>query len=150
MLLIDLVNRSPVTVSPVATVAEAARKMKERKVGSVIVVDEGAVIGILTDRDIAMSIAMGVFEGPDQRVSKIMTRDPVSLASSEDVEHGLATMRAHRVRRMPVLNDDGELVGVVSLDDVLMQMGRSMGAAADLVREEVASRPEDAWPTRHG
>lgn len=150
MILMDLVSRSPVTVSPVATVAEAARKMKERKVGSVIVVDEGTVVGILTDRDIAMSIAMGLFEGPDQRVARLMTRDPVCLASSEDVEGGLATMREHRVRRMPVLNDDAELVGVVSLDDIVMHMGRSMGTAADLVRKEVASRPEDAWPTRHG
>lgn len=148
MILIDLVSRSPVTVSPMATVAEAARRMRERRVGSVIVVDEGVVVGILTDRDIAMSIAMGAFEGPEQEVAKLMTRDPVCLASNETVEGGLATMRAHRVRRMPVLNDDGELVGVVSLDDILMQMGRSMGAAADLVRSEVASRPEDAWPAR--
>ncbi|MDX1660614.1 MAG: CBS domain-containing protein [Gemmatimonadota bacterium] len=149
MILMDLVNRSPVTVSPVATVAEAARKMKERKVGSVVVVDEGTVVGILTDRDIAMSIAMGVFEGPDQRVAPLMTRDPICLASSEDIESGLATMREHGVRRMPVLNDDAELVGVVSLDDIVMHMGREMGAAADLVREEVASRPEDAWPSRN-
>lgn len=147
MILIDLVSRSPVTVRPEASVLEAARRMRERKVGSVIVVDEaGAVRGILTDRDIVMAIAAGRFRGPDQPVEEIMTREPVCLASHQPVERGLAAMRDCGVRRMPVLNDDGELVGVVSLDDIVMHMGRSMGTAADLVRKETAGRPEDGWP----
>ena len=62
------------------------------------------------------------------------------------MDTGLARMRTHRVRRMPVLNEQGELVGMVSLDDMLMHMGHTMSTAADLVEEEVAAIPEDAWP----
>lgn len=147
MLSIDLVNRSPVTVDPEDSVREAAWRMREHRVGSVVVLDEGAVVGILTDRDITMAIATDRFEGPDQRVAELMTPDPTCLTSDQDIEQGLAAMRGRGVRRMPVLNDDGELVGVVSLDDIVMHMGRTLGAAADVVREEVSGAAEIAWPT---
>jgi CBS domain-containing protein len=147
MMLVDLVSRSPVAVRPEASVLEAARLMRERKVGSVVVVDEGgSVAGILTDRDIAMAIADGRFSGVAGPVGEIMTREPVCLPSHTDIERGLAAMRGRGVRRMPVLNDAGELIGVVSLDDIVIHMGRSMGEAADLVRDETKGRPEDAWP----
>ena len=146
MLLMDLVNRAPVTVLPEASVLEAARAMRDRNVGSVIVYDEGAVVGIMTDRDVVLALADGRFVDGHQRVSDLMTRSPVCLESRDDVDTGLARMRKHRVRRMPVLNEQGELVGIVSLDDMLMHMGRTLGTAADLVEEEVAAVPGDAWP----
>lgn len=148
MLLMDLVNRAPVTVLPETSVIDAARAMRDRNVGSVIVYEEGSVIGILTDRDVVLALADGRFVDPDQPVSGIMTRNPVCLASRDDVDTGLARMRSHGVRRMPVLNDQGELVGIVSLDDMLMHMGRTLSTAADLVEEEVAAVPEHAWPQR--
>lgn len=148
MLMMDLVNRAPVTVFPEASALEAARLMRDRNVGSVIVYDEGAVVGILTDRDIVMALADGRFAGMQQRVSELMTRDPICLESRDDVDTGLARMRAHGVRRMPVLNEQGELVGIVSLDDMLMHMGHTLSTAAGLVAEEVAAIPEDAWPHR--
>lgn len=146
MLLMDLVTRAPVTVLPETSVLEAARLMRDRNVGSVIVYEEGRVVGILTDRDVVMALAEGRFAGMQQRVSELMTRNPICLESRDDVDTGLARMRAHRVRRMPVLNEQGELVGIVSLDDMLMHMGHTMSTAADLVEEEVAAIPEDAWP----
>lgn len=148
MLLMDLVNRPPVTVLPETSVIDAARAMRDRNVGSVIVYEEGSVIGILTDRDVVLALADGRLVDPDQPVSEIMTRNPVCLASRDDVDTGLARMRSHGVRRMPVLNDQGELVGIVSLDDMLMHMGRTLSTAADLVEEEVAAVPEHAWPRR--
>lgn len=146
MLMMDLVNRAPVTVLPEASVLEAARLMRDRNVGSVVVYDEGRVVGILTDRDVVMALADGRFVGGEQVVSELMTRDPVCLESRDDVDTGLARMRAHRVRRVPVLNEQGELVGIVSLDDMLMHMGHTLSTAADLVEAEVVPTPEDAWP----
>jgi CBS domain-containing protein len=142
----DLVTRAPVTVLPEASVLEAARLMRDRNVGSVIVYEEGVVVGILTDRDVVMALADGRFAGMQQRVSELMTRDPICLESRDDVDTGLARMRAHRVRRVPVLNEQGELVGIVSLDDMLMHMGHTLSTAADLVEAEVGATPEDAWP----
>jgi CBS domain-containing protein len=146
MLLMDLVNRAPVTVLPEATVLEAAQAMRDRNVGSVIVYEEGSVVGILTDRDVVLALADRRFVDGQQRVSELMTRNPVCLSSRDDVDTGLARMRTHRVRRMPVLNEQAELVGIVSLDDMLMHMGHTLITAADLVEEEVAAVPGDAWP----
>lgn len=146
MLLMDLVNRAPVTVLPEASVIDAARAMRDRNVGCVIVYEEGSVVGILTDRDVVLALADGRFVDRNQPVSEIMTRSPVCLASRDDVDTGLARMRSHGVRRMPVLNEQGELVGIVSLDDMLMHMGRTLSTAANLVEEEVAPVPGHAWP----
>lgn len=147
MILIDLVNRAAVAVHPEAPVVEAARQMKEHNVGSVVVVDElGSVVGILTDRDIVMKLAEGRFLDPEESVEEFMTRDPICLPGSLHLERGLAAMRTHKIRRVPIFNDKGELVGVVSLDDILIHMGRSMGQAAGLIEEEVVGRPEDRWP----
>jgi CBS domain-containing protein len=147
MILLDLVNRAAVAVFPDATIVEAARQMKDHNVGSVIAIDElGGVVGILTDRDIVMRLAEGRLVGGNQRVGDVMTPDPVCLGGNLPLERGLAAMRQHRIRRVPVINDEGELMGVVSLDDILVQMGRSMGEAAGLIEEEVVGRPEDRWP----
>lgn len=147
MILVDLVTRAAVAVFPDDTVSDAARQMKDHNVGSVVVVDDlGAVVGILTDRDIVMRLADRLLLEPDQRVDEIMTRDPVCLGGNLSLERGLAAMRSHRIRRVPILNDMGELVGVISLDDILVQMGRSMGQAAGLIEDEVVGRPEDRWP----
>jgi len=147
MILVDLVTRAAVAVFPDDTIGDAARQMKDHNVGSVIVVDDlGAVVGILTDRDIVMKLADRRLVEPDQRVDEFMTRDPVCLGGNLSLERGLASMRSHRIRRVPILNDMGELVGVISLDDILVQMGRSMGQAAGLIEEEVVGNPEDRWP----
>lgn len=147
MILIDLVTRAAVAVHRDARVVEAARQMKEHNVGSVVVVDElGIVVGILTDRDIVMKLAGGRLVDPEQPVEELMTRDPICLPGSVSLERGLAAMRTHKIRRVPIFNDKGELVGVVSLDDILIHMGRSMGQAAGLIEEEVVGRPEDRWP----
>jgi len=147
MMLIDLVTRAAVAVFPDATVVEAARQMKVHNVGSVVVIDElGLVVGILTDRDIVMKLADRRLVDPEQRIDELMTRDPVCLGGSLPLERGLTAMHTHRIRRVPVINDKGELVGVVSLDDVLVHMGRSMSQAAGLIEQEVAGRPEDRWP----
>lgn len=147
MILIDLVTRAAVAVFRDASVVEAARQMKERNVGSVIVIDDiGAIVGILTDRDIAMKLAEGRLVDSEQRVDELMTGDPVCLPGSLPLERGLSAMRVNKIRRVPVINDEGELVGVVSLDDILIQMGRSMGQAAGLIEDEVVAWREDSWP----
>ena len=145
MRVVDLVDRSVVTAPLDATVLEAAMKMKEHNVGCVVVVDGERVAGILTDRDIVMKLAAGDFHDPEQRVAPLMSRRPICARSGDDLDSGLARMREHHVRRLPVLNDEGELIGVVTLDDVLLQMSRSLNQAADLVREEVAGIPRESW-----
>jgi CBS domain-containing protein len=138
MLVENLITRSVATVVGDDTVAEAGQIMKDRDVGSVVVVEGKMVVGILTDRDIVLRLAADGHGSLAAPVSSIMTRAPLCLPSSIDVEQCLERMEAHGVRRVPILNDEDELIGVVSLDDILIHLGRVLGMASALVRAEVA------------
>lgn len=138
MLLEDLMTRSPATVAPDATVAAAAEIMRDRDVGSLVVLDNTGVVGIITDRDIALRLA----SSPDLAtliVEDVMTEAPVCLTVGHDVELGLKKMRDANARRMPVLDDQDRLVGVVSLDDIVIHMASELGVAADIIRAEVTT-----------
>jgi CBS domain-containing protein len=144
MLVENLIRRSAVTVPPRVVVTEAARLMKENDVGSVVILEDNRVVGVLTDRDIVVG---PVAEGRDPStvaVESVMTPDPVCLPTGIDVEDCLNTMQVHAVRRMPLVNEAGRLVGVVSLDDVLLHLGDQVGSAANLIRKEVVFLPARA------
>lgn len=136
MLAQDLITRAPVTLEPGGKLSDAARRMREADVGSVVVVDRGGPVGVLTDRDAALALASGV---EDLLVTDVMTPFPVMIPATADVEQCLDRMESHGVRRILIMEDDERLVGVVSLDDVLMHLGYLMGKAAALVRTEVSS-----------
>ena len=139
MIVEDLITRSPVTVVRGDTVADAALHMKESDVGSVVVLDEaGDVVGIVTDRDIAVRLVAEELPAKTTPVDDIMTVMPFCIGRGMDIEHALKKMEVHGVRRIPVLDEKDELVGVVSLDDILIHLGRTFGVAASLVRAEVA------------
>jgi len=136
MLIEDLITRAPVTVPKGSHISHAARRMGESDVGSVVVVvDEKEPVGILTDRDIALQVASGP---EDARVEEVMTAHPVSVERGTDVEQCIERMGSHEVRRILVLDQNGELVGVVSLDDIVMHLSNTLEQAAALIRAEVA------------
>jgi CBS domain-containing protein len=138
MLIENLITRSAATVCQNDTVADAAQIMKDRDVGSVVVVEDNKVVGILTDRDIVLRVGTDGHGSLEAPVSSVMTRMPLCLSANVDVEQCLERMEAHGVRRIPIVDDDDELIGVVSLDDILIHLGRVLGTASALVRAEVA------------
>lgn len=138
MLIENLITRSAATVCQNDTVAHAAQIMKDRDVGSVVVVEDNKVVGILTDRDIVLRVGTDGHGSLEAPVSSVMTRMPLCLSANVDVEQCLERMEAHGVRRIPIVDDDDELIGVVSLDDILIHLGRVLGTASALVRAEVA------------
>ena len=138
MVIEELMTRSPVTVTPSCTLVQAARKMLENGVGSVVVADAGRVFGILTDRDIALAVACPREFNPQTGVEHVMTPEPVMIEAGTLLSEGLELMHAHTVRRLVVVDARERLVGVVSLDDVLIHLVNAMTAVADLVRDEVA------------
>jgi CBS domain-containing protein len=108
---------NPRTTSSSQSLADAAQIMKSEDVGSVPVVDEGRVVGVLTDRDITIR---AVAEGADARTTKVgdvASRDPVTVEPEEDLDEALALMARHRVRRLLVV-ERGELVGILAQADV--------------------------------
>ncbi len=135
MLVQDLMTRAPVVVRRGAPLSAAATRMREAAVGCVIVMEDSEPIGVVTDRDVALAMSDGL-EGAN--VEDIMTPHPVSVPADADIEVCLERMEEFRVRRILIVEDDA-LVGVVSLDDILMHLGYLMTKASSLIRSEVAS-----------
>jgi len=114
----DLMTKRLVTVKPESTLADAARKMKENDVGSVLLTSpDGRLTGLLTDRDI---VVRGLASGKDARstkVEEVVSTTPQTLSPEDDVDRAVRLMSEKSVRRLPVL-EEGRLVGVVSLGDL--------------------------------
>jgi CBS domain-containing protein len=108
------------------SVADAARKMKEINVGILPVFANNRLVGMITDRDIAVR---SVAEGHDPKtttVDQIMTRDIVSCLEDEDVTEALKLMEENKIRRLIVHDDQNNVVGILSLGDLAVQLGASL------------------------
>jgi signal-transduction protein with cAMP-binding, CBS, and nucleotidyltransferase domain len=106
------------SVAPATTVQEAVRLMVEKEVGSVLVVDQGTVQGIVTERDFVRKVALEGKSSPDTPVAAVMTTQVLCARPDQTTEEAMALMTDKRVRHLPVL-DDGEIVGVVSIGDLV-------------------------------
>jgi CBS domain-containing protein len=103
--------------SPSESLRQAARTMKEIDAGVLPVGDNDRLVGMITDRDIAVrGVAEG--KGPDTPVREVMTREILYCYDDESLEDVARQMRELQVRRMPVLNRDKRLVGIISLGDI--------------------------------
>lgn len=120
----ELMHTPAVSCQTSATIAEAARLMEDRNIGSLLVVDRGGyVAGIVTDRDLAVrGYAHG--HSAEAEVTELMTRDLASIVPYATVEHAAELMMGRGVRRLPVVDDDGRLHGVVALDDLVRELTR--------------------------
>lgn len=112
----DIMTRGVRTVSPSESMTLAAQAMRELNVGSLPVCDHGRLLGVITDRDIAIR---GVAEElGNARISDIMTMDALYCFEDDPLDHALSRMKSEQVRRLPVLSRDKQLVGIVALADV--------------------------------
>jgi len=137
----ELMHTPPVTCRPNATIAEVARLMRDRNVGSVIVVDAvGYLAGIVTDRDVAVR---GVGEGRsgDMAVEYVMSRNVATVPLHADVADAAGIMAKRRVRRVPVVDEEDTPHGLVALDDLVRHLGREADAVADTVMVQVTNLP---------
>jgi CBS domain-containing protein len=108
--------------APSDTIQSAATMMSEIDSGAIPVGDNDRLVGMITDRDIAIR---AVGRGPDTKVSDVMSHDVKYCYEDEDTDHVLANMGHIQVRRLPVLNRDKRLVGIVSLGDLSMTGARA-------------------------
>lgn len=113
----EVMTRDVILTTPDRTIAEAAKLMAECDAGSLPVTDSDRLIGMITDRDIAVRAVARALP-PDTRVQEVMSQEVLYCYDDEDVEHVAKNMGDQQVRRLPVVNRDKRLVGIVSFGDV--------------------------------
>ena len=111
-----------------ATLADAARVMAENNCGAVPIIDsDKKVLGMITDRDICLAMAAGTRPASQISVEKVMSRRIFTCGPDDSLETALQTMRTRRVRRLPVIGEDGRLQGILSMDDVVVHTEGHLG-----------------------
>jgi CBS domain-containing protein len=114
----ELMSRELVRVDPGATVAEVASVMSQRRVGSVLVMEGGRLAGIFTERDIVRAISHDI-QAPQEEVADWMSRHPVTIPSDAGSDEAARIMTERNFRHLPVVDAGGELVGVLSMRDLV-------------------------------
>ncbi|MFB6173923.1 MAG: CBS domain-containing protein [Halobacteriales archaeon] len=134
----SIARDSVVTVEDDATLVDAAATMRDDGVGSVVVVDGDRPVGILTDRDLAVRVVADGADPATTLVADAMADDLVTVESETGVYELVRLMAEESVRRVPVVEDD-TLVGIVSVDDVIVLLGMELQNIATLIRAESPS-----------
>lgn len=129
----NMIHRPVVTIDAASTITMAADRMEQAGVGCVVVVDTGAPVGIVTDRDLVRR-ALARRLPPDSRIDAVMSTPVVSVPADATMATVFDLFRSHAVRRLPVVRD-GHLEGMITVDDLLVVVSRQL---EDLVRPVTA------------
>lgn len=135
----SICTRKVVTASPQLDVQAAAELMRQEHIGFLVVVPQEPrsphpPLGVLTDRDIVVAVVAKRADPASLKVGDVMSIQPVLASESDPVDLALRTMRRAGVRRLPVVNGRGEVVGVLSLDDLLEFVAREVESLSGAVR----------------
>ena len=118
----DAMSSNPCTIDAEKPVAYAAKMMKQENVGIAPIVEGDRLIGTLTDRDIAVRVVAEGKSPETTRVREVASTAPVTVDPEQDLDEALRLMATHQVRRLPVVEEDGRVVGVLAQADVAEEM----------------------------
>ena len=117
----EAMTSNPCSIDADKSVAYAAKMMRDEDVGIAPIVEGDRLVGVLTDRDIAVRVVAEGLDPERVKVFEVASRDVVTLDPQQDLDEALRLMARHQVRRLPVVEEDGRLVGVVAQADVAEQ-----------------------------
>ncbi len=144
MKLREIMTAGVVTAGEEDEIRHVASLMRDRKVGSVVIVDpEGSPAAMITDRDVAVRVAAGDLD-LGQPAGAHASRPLISGEPEMELQEAAALMVQHRVRRLPVLAGDGELAGIVTLDDIAVRTG-NLEVAQQMTAEVIAGALPDFY-----
>jgi CBS domain-containing protein len=127
------------SITPEATVFEAIRLMAEKNVGALTVLDAGRLVGIISERDYTRKVVLKGKSSRDTPVREIMGAPVITVAPTHAVSDCLRLMTEHRIRHLPVL-DDGQLVGIVSIGDLVNWVMSAQSATIDHLEGYISGR----------
>jgi len=128
--------RAVVVAADSDSIATVARQMRDARVGCVVVTHEERPIGIVTDRDLVLRVLAEERNPSTTRVLDIVSYGPFVVKETDEIETAVRVMREHGVRRLPVVDDAGKLVGVVTNDDLVVLLGRELAALAEGIADD--------------
>jgi len=129
----ELMTKDPVCCLPDTTVADAARLMKRENIGPIPVIENEQtrkLVGIVTDRDLALKIVAEARDPTSTRVEDVMTRKVVTCRAEDDLQKALDAMSEHQLRRIPVVDNDNRILGIISQADVATRVNQPEKTAA--------------------
>jgi CBS domain-containing protein len=147
----EICIRNVIICNRSTTIHEAAQLMLQYNVGDVLVVDESGnkriPVGVVTDRDIAMDVVASKLDPVLTLTGDLVKKAVITVREDSGVFETIQQMRMHGVRRMPVVDRDGGLVGILSIDDVVQLLAEEMSELAKLISKE---QPRPDQPKRSG
>ena|SRR5947209_8548083 len=132
----EVMTENPVCCLPTDAVNAAARMMRREDVGAVPVVNDEKnmrLIGILTDRDLAIKVVAESRDSSNTTVRDVMTSTIIACRTDDDLSSAIRAMEEHQIRRVPVVDDDGRIVGIISQADVATRV-REPEKTAEVVK----------------
>jgi CBS domain-containing protein len=139
---IEAIRRSGVGITPGQTVREAAGLMEQTGVGSLAVIDDGRLVGIVTDRDLVRR-ALARELPADARVDAVMSSPAITINADADHHDAFALFGSYGVRRLAVVQD-GRFVGMVTVDDLLVELARDLGDLSRPISAEIDTPHRDS------
>jgi CBS domain-containing protein len=134
----DYCEKPAVTILGTETVRTAAQRMKAAGLGCLVVVADGRPMGIVTDRDLVIETLCNRLDPGSVRVDEIASHPLVTIEQERSVGEAVRMIRHHAVRRLPVVDDKGDLVGIVAADDLLSMAAAQLSGLSAAIR---AQRP---------
>jgi CBS domain-containing protein len=133
----EVMTENPVCCLPSDTVSTVAELMKSKDIGPVPIIENEQtkrLIGIVTDRDLALKIVADARDPRSTKAEDVMTREVVTCRAEDDLQNAMDAMSGHKLRRIPVIDNNNRIVGIIAQADVAMRVDQSEKTAA-MVRE---------------
>ena len=148
----DIMSVPPQSCRAASDLATASRRMKETATGMLVVFDRhGGIAGVVTDRDLALAMGTGQRDVRKRQVHEVMSSPVRTCHEQDDVHQALVTMATAHLRRLPVLSADGDLKGVLSVDDIILwavqRNGVSLTELVGALRRICVPRPAEEDPS---
>lgn len=126
-----------VTAAPSDSIDRVVWKMKDQNVGAVVVVEDNKVVGIVTDRDVALNLGLGEVK-TETPIEQIMKRDVETIWEDQGVFNATQYFMGHKVRRLPIIDRDDHLVGMVTVDDIFALLAQELKNLSEAVMPALA------------
>lgn len=136
--LLDRKGRSVFSVLPSVTISEAVAEMNRQRVGCMLVIDEGGLVGVFTERDVLKRVVGAGVDPTRTRVAEVMTANVITVAPDATVEQAMVIFTEKRCRHLPVV-EQGRLVGTISIGDITRWMADSSRAEAEHLKNYITT-----------